>query len=203
MSDDPSTLLQDALEHLAHGRLEPALALLDRAIELDPNLPQGRSTARMMRALVHLQRSDFDAALADAQAHLQLHDADPAGWLALGRARAGQGKLEQARVAMDRALDLRPDWDDALWHRASTRAALRDLGGAVEDLDRALLHLAPHALGTGREARICEARAQLRLVAGDRTGAKGDMIRAAAVWDSRGRTDQRDRVIAMARELGL
>jgi len=68
---------------------------------------------------------------------------------------------------------------------------------------REVPHLAPHAAGTAREARICEMRAQLRLLADDREGARGDFVRAAAVWDSRGRVDQRDRLIAMARDLGL
>lgn len=78
-----------------------------------------------------------------------------------------------------------------------------DLAGAVEDLDAALRHLAEHARGSGREARIYEARAQLLLMAGQRDRARQDVIRAAATWDARDRPDQRDRVISLAKALGL
>ncbi|RME26298.1 MAG: hypothetical protein D6798_06995 [Deltaproteobacteria bacterium] len=195
--------LQRVLEQIAAGAVDDAVAALDALLRADPTCRQGESTAALLRGLLHLQRGDFAAGLADALAHIAMHPEDPAGWLAMGRARAGLRDFERAERAFGEALARRPGWSDAHWHRAATRAALHDLGGAVEDLDQALLHLAPHAEGTAREARICEMRAQLRLMADDHDGARGDFIRAAAVWASRGRLDQRDRLIAMARDLGL
>jgi len=206
MADQSQTahdLLTQALEELAQGRMVAALTALDAALELDPDARQGRTGARVTRGLVYLEQGDFAAACLDFEAHLAGHREDAAGWLGLGRARAGLREHGLALTSLDRAIGLRPDWSDAHWHRASTRAATSELAGAMEDLDAALRLLPAYALGTRREARICMARGQLRLLVDDRAGAREDLVRAAAIFDARGDVEGRDRVIAMAQGLGL
>lgn len=202
-SRDAAPLLEQALETLAQAGPAVALPLLDRALAEDPDARHGATGGRVTRGLVRLELGQAAAAAEDFRAWTEREPQDAAGWLGLGRALAAQRDATGALVALDRALALRPGWSDAHWHRATSRAAAQELAGAVEDLDAALRHLPPYALGTAREARICVARAQLRLLAEDRAGAREDLVRAAAVHDARGDLAGRDRVIAMARELGL
>lgn len=200
---DAPALLDRALQQLAAGGPQLALPLLDQAIEADPWVAHGRTGARVTRGLVLLELGAFASAREDFEAWLSRDARDPAAWLGLGRSLAGDKQHAAALDAFEQALAQRPDWGDAHWHRATSRAAVRDLGGAVEDLDAAMLHLAPYARGTGREVRICVARAQLRLLAEDHAGAREDFVRAAAILDARGDAAGRDRVIAMAQGLGL
>ena len=200
---DPSGLLEQALRVLAAQGPAAALPLLDRALERAPDARHGATHGRVTRGLVLLDQGEFSRALHDFQAQVEGEPRDPAGWLGLGRARAGLREHGAALLAFDRALALREGWSDAHWHRASSRAALQELAGAVQDLDAALCLLPAYAAGTSREARICMARAQLRLVVEDRSGAREDLVRAAAIFDARGDAAGRDRVIAMAHALGL
>jgi len=199
-------LLEQAMLALASAGSRAALPLFDQALSLDPQVRQGRSQGRVGRGLVLLDLGEFQRAQGDFQVRLEQDSQDAAAWLGLGRAQAGLGEHQAAIAAFDRALSLREVREgsgDVHWHRASSRAAIQDLSGAMEDLDAALVGLAPYARGTAREARICMARAQLRLLAEDRAGARSDFVHAAAVFDARGDDQGRDRVIAMARGLGL
>lgn len=200
---DAHALVTAAVDALTRGEAGAAVELLGLALERDPAVRHGDASARTLRCLVLLDLGEYAAARGDA---LQVLAAEPEAapaWLAMGRCHAGLGDHHAALRAFDRALALRADWGDAHWHRGSSRAVLQDLSGALDDLDAALRHLAPHARDTGRQARIHEARAQLLLVAGRRDLARQDVVHAAAIWDARGRTDQRDRVIALAKALGL
>lgn len=202
-SSTAAELLEQAMLVLASAGSQAALPLFDQALGLDPQVRQGRSQGRVSRGLVLLDIGDFQRAQGDFQARLDQDSQDPAAWLGLGRAKAGLGEHQAAIEAFDRAIRLREGFGDAHWHRASSHAALQDLSGAIKDLDAALLGLAPYARGTSRQARICMARAQLRLVAEDRAGARSDFVHAAAIFDARGDEQGRDRVIAMAQGLGL
>ncbi|MCK6504736.1 hypothetical protein L6R53_15240 [Myxococcota bacterium] len=202
-SPDPAALLAQALETLAQDGAAAALPLLDAALAAQPTIRHGETGGRVTRGLVRMELGLAAEAAEDFKAWTAQDPQDAAGWLGLGRARAALRDAAGAVQALDRAIDLRPGWSDAHWHRATSRASLHELAGAVEDLDAALRHLPPWAMGTAREARICVARAQLRLLVEDRAGAREDLVRAAAVHDARGDLSGRDGVIAMARELGL
>lgn len=141
--DDPDSppatlafaLVNRSLARRLAGDLDGALADLNRAVELTPNMvyPLGA------RGTLHGMRGEYDAAARDLSAAIKL-DPDVATLHAdLGTAYERGGKSELALAAYDRAIELDPQFALAIGARCWVRAMLdRDLDKAVADCDRAL-----------------------------------------------------------------
>lgn len=116
------------------GRAEAAVAELDTAIDLDPNM----ADAWLDRSAIHLDRSDWSAAESDASRALELDDTLPRAWRTRGIARYKLGFLVAAAADLKRALDHhRNDPSAHYW----CGLALRDTGDnrdAVAHFDAAI-----------------------------------------------------------------
>ncbi|MEU0600505.1 hypothetical protein ABZ484_20005 [Streptomyces sp. NPDC006393] len=92
-----------------------------------------------------LNGGDLDASVAALQAHLRSQPRDVGGWATLGLAYVEQARTKgdpsrypQAEQALEHALRLAPDDDQALAGRAALAAARHDFKGALTYADRAL-----------------------------------------------------------------
>jgi arylsulfatase A-like enzyme len=94
-------VLQDAQSEVDAGRLRAALALLE-------NSANGGIAVRARRAAIAVATGDFAAAERDARVVIASQSDRPDVLLILGRALAGQGRLEEARTAIEASLLLDP-----------------------------------------------------------------------------------------------
>ncbi|WP_306190816.1 lipopolysaccharide assembly protein LapB [Streptomyces sp. MK5] len=92
-----------------------------------------------------LSGGNLDASVAALQAHLRSQPRDVGGWATLGLAYVEQARTKgdpsrypQAEQALEHALRLAPDDDQALAGRAALAAARHDFKGALTYADRAL-----------------------------------------------------------------
>ncbi|MFG2312502.1 tetratricopeptide repeat protein [Streptomyces sp. NPDC048566] len=128
-----------------------------------------------------LASGDLDASIGSLQAHLRAQPADFGGWATLGLAYVEQARTHgdpsrypQAQKALDRSLDLRPDYDPALAGRAALAAARHDFTGALRYAGRAL------AQNPYNERALCS-----RIDALVELGRYGEAAKAADLADSR------------------
>lgn len=122
------------------GRPKRALADSRAALELDPVNAPALFHAGM--ALAELDRSDeaerdFDRALTLDGQHVDL-------WLARGQLRLLRGAHREALSDFEQALRLAPNSGLGYANRATARAKLGDLQGALRDYERARAHPTPH-----------------------------------------------------------
>ncbi|HEX8204259.1 MAG TPA: protein kinase [Isosphaeraceae bacterium] len=119
---------------LARGQLDAAEQALSRAIAKDSH----RFWAWLTLGICHSDQGRPTDAAYDFSVCSTL--APDAPWVHLNRglALARAGRLPEARIAYDRALDLDPDMVEALVDRALTALELDDPWPACRDLERAL-----------------------------------------------------------------
>ncbi|MFI6639395.1 tetratricopeptide repeat protein [Streptomyces sp. NPDC050504] len=182
------------------GRLEEALAALDRAHALDPSeavvlgsrattkAALGRTDEALADAdlaleidpeyrfgLYHRARilrgsGDFEGALRDVRSALE-RDPDDAWFVSeLGETYRFAGRYEEAVAAYDRAIALDPEYAWAYGSRAMARHALGRTDEALADLDRALELRPGYRWAALRKAEVLEER--------------GDFDGVLAVWDA-------------------
>lgn len=195
--------VQEAFQRLAEGGPQAALPLFDALIAESPDAAQGETGLRVSRGLLLLDLERWAAAEADFRAWLDRAPEDAAAWLGLGRALAGAGQHEAALAAFDRAVAGRAGWSEAHWHRGCSRAVRMDLQGALDDFDLAFERLPAWARARPREARMRLARAQVQVALGLRERAGQDLKMAAAIFHARDEVVERDRILAVARDLGF
>jgi serine/threonine-protein kinase len=129
----------EALNRPTNPDLNEARELFRAAIREDPDFaPAHVALGRTLGP----PAKDPEAALAQAQAALDralaLDPELPDAYLALGEFQLYQAfDLDAAKGSLDRALDLRPAFAEALHHRAAWFAAHGDTAGVRRDLDRA------------------------------------------------------------------
>lgn len=138
------------------GRYPEALAAYTHAIELDASLPQAWGG----RAATHVALKEFDEAVADYARAEELAPED-GGWPAdRGRVLLRLGRGPEASAAFSRALAIGGERADLYLDRGRARLLppLRDVDGAVADLERALVLYGPeHRLATSIRALIEQA----------------------------------------------
>ena len=125
--------LQRGAALLRLGRVESALADLDVAVLIDPNL----ADVRVFRAeaLVSLGRND--AALQDLQLAIELDQLRPEAWLLRGNTRFNLGDYRGAASDCSRALDINAE-SPAIWLlRGRGRHQLACFDDAIQDLRQA------------------------------------------------------------------
>ena len=121
-------------EYIAKGDIAAAVLEFRNAVEREPTL----GAARLKLADAYLRQGDGNGALAEfvRAADLLPNDIDTqvkAGTL-LGMA----GRFEDAKARADKALAVNPTHVDALVLRANAMASLKDLDGALEQMQQAL-----------------------------------------------------------------
>ena len=116
------------------GRTEAALVELNGATALDPNLAE----AWLERSAIHLGRSDWRAAEADATRALELDPELPGGWSTRGIARYRLGLPREAAEDLNECLIRERDDPSVHYWRG---LVLRDMGdnhAAVTEFDAAI-----------------------------------------------------------------
>lgn len=184
LARDPFALTAEASVLLDQGRIEEALAKVERVLMLDPT----SGFAYTVRAKIRVAKGDLDGALADLSKAIELGPTADAYRLR-GRVTLGRGDLESALMDLlkagdlepgapgaladfDRALALDPTSDRAYYGRARAKVQHGDDVGARADLDRAI-ELNP----TVADSWLL--RGEIRQRLGDPEGAKADAANAA------------------------
>jgi len=84
---DPSTMLDQAIQLAASGRMDEAIALLTETIRLSPQLWQ----AFQYRGELYLRQQSFDAALQDLNEAIRLAPEEPHLYILRGQAQSLMG----------------------------------------------------------------------------------------------------------------
>jgi tetratricopeptide (TPR) repeat protein len=131
---DANAWFQQGIELDQRGAYAEALAALDKAIELDPNL----AGAYNSRALVHAHLGEYAQAMEDVNQALELDPDLAEAHNTRGEIHRVQNQFELAISDYDQAIVLNPE--DAVAHSNRGRAyrSLGDLEQAVADFDRAI-----------------------------------------------------------------
>lgn len=116
------------------GRLQEALADFDRAIELEPAIPEHH----LSRALLCHECGDLREAVTSYSAYLGLRPGDPEALANRGSALHDLGDREAALADLDRAIELSPTLIAALANRAALLVDLGKVAEAKADIGRAL-----------------------------------------------------------------
>jgi superkiller protein 3 len=135
------------------GRDQEAFLNFQKASELDPRYVQ----ARVNKAVVYLDCGDYKHAHEELLEAVRIDPNDPEAEVALGVAARGDGKLDEARRAYERALDIDDGYAPALF----------DLGVLYMDFDKdaakAKTYLTQYAQsGDATDAKRQEAQARLK-----------------------------------------
>ncbi len=118
----------------AHGPLHEQIAALTLRIERQPR----DAFLYLRRGDLHAQDGDTRAALSDYDRAAWLDPAEVEVDLARGRTLSAAGRFAEAKAALDRYLDQRPDDPDARTERARTLSKLGRPDAAVGDYTRAI-----------------------------------------------------------------
>lgn len=95
------------------GRLEEAIASLEKALRLKPGL----RGANLFLAVAQYRLNRFDQALVAARKETAAYPKDAAAWMWLGVIELAKDQPEDAAEALDKAVKLAPDNVDMLYHR--------------------------------------------------------------------------------------
>lgn len=121
----------------ARGRDQEAFLNFQKASELDPKYVE----ARLNKAIVYMDCGDYKRARAELQRAIDASpvDADADAYVALGVAARGDGKLDEARRAYEKALELEPEHAPALYDLGILFAEFdKDAGRAVDAFNQFL-----------------------------------------------------------------
>ncbi len=131
---DPDRLAREAMDHQRAGRLDQAVATLERLLAVRPDLAAAR--ANLGVALKDLGRLD-EAVTAFTEAARRTPD-DPVILSNLGAALLDRSDYAGARAALTRAIDLKPDLAEAHGNLGALLARLGEHAGAMACYDKAL-----------------------------------------------------------------
>jgi serine/threonine protein kinase/lipoprotein NlpI len=117
---------------LVEGKYEEARAGLTALLKLVPknaNLWQKRATVNWLKL------KDFDEAIADWYKVARLQPKSAEAYFYIGAILLGKREYGTALAALESALDLKPDYPEALWARAQIHLWQGRPGAALKDLD--------------------------------------------------------------------
>lgn len=124
-----------AEQYLVLGRLENARDNLQQGLKVDGTALD----LYRVQAKLWLIDEDFTNALTSINIYLSYRPANADGWTLQGQAYLGLGENEKALVALNRAVELKPDDPrDALIARGTAQLALGNADTARDDFDQAL-----------------------------------------------------------------
>lgn len=116
------------------GRLDEARAEAQRAIDLDPQNPDGYA----IRASIALDQNRFAEAEQDYATATTLDPSFPGAWTGLGNTRLITGRILPALEAYERSLNLWPDDPTTLAQFGAALAQIGEIDQAAAAIDRAL-----------------------------------------------------------------
>jgi tetratricopeptide (TPR) repeat protein len=126
---------------LACGRTEDAQRVLERAIEQEPSA----ADLRFQLAALHEYKNRIPESIAAYRAGLALDPGNAAAFNQCGLLLLSEGMFDQALDSLDRAIDCRPGYPEALFNRAVVMSRAGKHEQALAGFDR-VLSLDPHNL---------------------------------------------------------
>ncbi|TPQ38398.1 acetylglucosamine transferase [Bradyrhizobium guangdongense] len=114
--NSPRVLAQRARLHLVFHRLPEANADLDAALALSPRL----ELALRNKALVSLHLKHTTSAMATCKTLLEENPRSEVGLVLLGACLASLSEIDSALEHFDRAIEIKPDFEDAITHKIFT-----------------------------------------------------------------------------------
>lgn len=155
--DDPRVLDLRVRGQLAKGEVDRAMGELREAARSG----RTRGQADLALTLLHLQRKEFDQALAETAALAKLFPDNPVIFQLRAAAHLGKGDRKAAREALEQALSLKPDFFPAALslarldmedkNPAAARKRFESILAQDKNDIRAMLALADLAAGQGNE----------------------------------------------------
>jgi tetratricopeptide (TPR) repeat protein len=115
-----------------------ALDLCSTALAEDALTPANRAGTLINRGVLHMNRRDFPAALADFETALQITPRSGEAFFNRGSVRVAQGQFQEGVADIDRGLELGMGQPEkAYYNRALARESLADTRGAYLDYRQA------------------------------------------------------------------
>jgi tetratricopeptide (TPR) repeat protein len=121
--------------HYAKGQFDLAINDYDQAIKLQPDNPD----AFLKRSLAYNRKADYDRAIADSDQAIKLSDTSEvtAGYASRGDAHFHKGDFATAINDYDHALELWPEYPQAMYGRGAAKIRSGDRTGGQADIDAA------------------------------------------------------------------
>jgi len=122
------------LDLFEHGRVDEAVAILNRAVALYPQavLPHYN------RGTVYLSLKKLEEAVADFSEAVRLDPTFALGYMNRSSAFSYLGRLDEALADADEAVRLNPSYADAFFNRAIVRVKKGMLQAAISDYDKTI-----------------------------------------------------------------
>jgi serine/threonine protein kinase/Tfp pilus assembly protein PilF len=120
-----------ALYHQITGEYDEAIALLNKALELDPNY----GYALNLLAYVHSYKSEYDKALEYFRRYASVSPGDANPFDSMGETYFRMGKLDEAIQKFEEALEVKPDFGSD-WRISYIYAIKQDYDEAMRWLDQ-------------------------------------------------------------------
>ena len=131
---DAETHMMAATAAYDVGKLDSALAEVDRAIAFDPALAK----AFKLRGDIHQHKRKYDAAMDDYKVSEKLDDTDPRLYVSRSALRITDGNYKAGLRDADKALELDPNDADAWYNRAWALFKGNDEDAALKSVRKAL-----------------------------------------------------------------
>lgn len=125
---------------IAAGDVEGGHSQLESALEIDPQLEQAERTL----LLSYLQQKRYEDVIVGAERYSQAYPDSTFGHMLRGMAYVGQGAVNDARRAFNRALEIRPGAPDASANLAALEARSGNVDQAKAVLKGVLVHHPGH-----------------------------------------------------------
>jgi len=119
---------------LQKGRLDEAMAQIQKALGINPNYPEGYCNL----GIVLFQKGRMDEAIADYEKALRIYPTYAEARNNLGNALLQKGQVDEAMAQFQKTLDINPDYADAHYNLANAFAQKGQMDEAIAHYEKAL-----------------------------------------------------------------
>lgn len=133
-TEQPETLLKQAIQALDQEQQEVGLALLQKVLRLKPDYYDARYT----RAYYWMMQEVYELAIADFDTLIQFYPQDPNLYIYRAEALRWHQQTDQAEQNLQMALTLKPQWPEALQQLGEMRIEQANYDEALNLFDQAL-----------------------------------------------------------------